>query len=90
MKTKQEENKFRFKGLATNHETAQVVNHESLEDMVRGLVKEFVVEENRITRESKTKNLVNKIIQKRFVYDFDKRVINKINDDHIDSLPYGF
>jgi hypothetical protein len=90
MKTKQEENKFRFKGLTTNHETAQVVNHQSLEDMVRGLVKEFVVEENRITREPKTKNLINKIIQKRFVYDFDKRVINKISDDHIDSLPYGF
>ena len=58
--------------------------------MVRGLIEEFVVEENRITREPKTKDLVNKIIQKRFAFDFDKRVINKISGDHIDSLPYGY
>ena len=40
--------------------------------MVRGVIEEFVVEENRITREPKIKDLVNKIIQKRFAFDFDK------------------
>jgi hypothetical protein len=72
MKKKQQQNKFRFKGLIINHETTQIVDHESMENMVTGLVKEFVIEENRITRESKIKNLVNKIIQKRFDYSFDK------------------
>jgi hypothetical protein len=49
-----------------------------MENMVRGLVKEFVIEYKKITRKSKTRNLVNKIVQKRFDYNFDKRVINKI------------
>jgi hypothetical protein len=78
LKTKHNQNKFRFKGLIKNQETAQIVNHESMENMVRGLVKEFVIEYKKITRKSKTRNLVNKIVQKRFDYNFDKRVINKI------------
>ncbi len=44
LKTKHNQNKFRFKGLTKNQETAQIVNHESMENMVRGLVKEFVIE----------------------------------------------
>jgi hypothetical protein len=90
MNTIQGDIKFRFKGFVLNYESGKIINGESMESMIRGLVKELIVEENRITREPKTKDLVNKLIQKKFVFDFDKRVINKLSDDHIDSLPYGY
>ena len=82
--------KFRFKGFVLNFESGKVINGESMESMIRGRVNELVVEEQRITREPKTKNLVNKIVQKKFAFEYDKRVINKINDDHIDTLPHGY
>jgi len=49
-----------------------------------------IVEENKITRDPKTKNIVNKYQEKFLSFDYDKRVINKVNDEHIDTLPYGY
>jgi hypothetical protein len=49
-----------------------------------------IIEENKITRDSKTKNIVNKYQEKFFSFDYDKRVINKIDNEHIDTLPYGY
>jgi hypothetical protein len=49
-----------------------------------------IIDENKITRESKTKNIVNKYQEKFFSFDYDKRVINKINNELIDTLPYGY
>ncbi len=40
-----------------------------------------IVEENKI-RDQKTKNIVNKYQEKFFSFDYDKRVMNKINGDH--------
>jgi hypothetical protein len=49
-----------------------------------------IIDENKITRDSKTKNIVNKYQEKFFSFDYDKRVINKINNELIDTLPYGY
>ncbi len=45
---------------------------------------------NKIKRESNTKSVVNKYMEKIFRFDYDKRIIDKINDDHINTLPFGF
>ncbi len=49
-----------------------------------------IIEENKITRDQKTKDIVNKYQEKFFSFDYDKRAINKINNEHIDTLPYGY
>ena len=49
-----------------------------------------IVDENKITRDSKTKNIVNKYQEKIFSFDYDKRVIKIVNNEHIDTLPYGY
>ena len=49
-----------------------------------------IIEENKITRDSKSKNIVNKYQEKIFSFDYDKRVINKIDNEHIDTVPYGY
>ncbi len=55
-----------------------------------GVIKgKTIVEESKITRNSKTKRTVNKNQEKFFKFDYDKRVINKINN-YIDTVPDGF
>jgi hypothetical protein len=49
-----------------------------------------IIEENKIARDSKTKNIVNEYQEKFFSFDYDQRVINKIDNEHIDTLPYGY
>ena len=48
------------------------------------------LDENKITRNTKNKMIENKYQEKIFKFDYDKRVINYINDDHIDTYPYGY
>jgi uncharacterized membrane protein len=49
-----------------------------------------LVDENKITRNTKNKMIENKYQEKIFKFDYDKRVIYYINDDHIDTYPYGY
>jgi hypothetical protein len=70
---------------------SKFINHETMVRMVRGEVNEkVIVEENEITRDSKSKSVINKYLEKKFRFDYDKRVIDKINDGHINTLPFGF
>ena len=41
---------------------------------------------NRINRDTKTKNLVNKVETKKFKFEYDKRVILP----NYDTIPYGY
>ena len=45
----------------------------------------MIVNKNKITR--KNREIVNK---KVFKFGYDKRVIKQINEDHTDTLPYGY
>lgn len=82
--------KCKIKGFYLNYENSQFLNHKAMSKMIKGEIKNMtIVEENKITRDHKTKNIVSKYQEKLFSFDYDKRVVNKINDDHIDTLPYG-
>ena len=57
--------------------------------IVRKQIRELtIVNENKITR--KNREIVNKYSEKVFKFNYNKRVIRKVNESHIDTLPYGY
>ena len=83
--------KCTIKGFRLNYENEQVLNHQSMIQVIKNEVKELVtVDENKICRDSKNKTIVNRYQQKTYKFGYDKRTINKISPDHIDTLPYGY
>ena len=82
------EQKSAIKGFTLNHENNSLLNHDSLNKIVKKQTREItIVNENKITR--KNQEIVHKYCEKIFKFGFDKRVIRQINEDHIDTLPYG-
>ena len=82
------EEKSAIKGFTLNHENSSILNHDSMSKIVKKQIRELtVVNENKITR--KNREIVNKYCEKVFKFGYDKRVIKKINEDHIDTLPRG-
>ena len=83
------EQKSAIKGFTLNHENNNLLNHDSLSKIVKKQIREItIVNENKITR--KNREIVNKYCKKVFKFGYDKRVIKQINEDHIDTLPYGY
>jgi len=81
----------KIKGFYLNYENSRFINFKLMDKMVKKECKGVTtIDENKITRDSKTKNIVNKYQEKFFSFDYDKRVINKIDNEHIDTLPYGY
>ena len=75
-----------IKGFTLNHENSSILNHDSMSKIVKKQIREItIVNENKITRKN-----VNKYCEKVFKFGYDKRVIRQINEDHIDTLPYGY
>lgn len=83
--------KCKIKGFYLNYENSLFLNYKSMCQMIKKEIKDItIVEESKITRDPKSKNIVSKYQEKIFSFDYDKRVINKINEYHIDTLPYGY
>ena len=83
------EQKLAIKGFTLNHENNNLLNHVSLSKIAKKQIREVtIVNENKITR--KNREIVNKYCEKVFKFCYDKRVISQINEDHIDTLPYGY
>jgi hypothetical protein len=85
----------KVKGFTLNFENSQIINHDSMVNLVKNYFKQLpsvytLVDENKITRNTKNKMIENKYQEKIFKFDYDKRVIYYINDDHIDTYPYGY
>ena len=81
--------KSAIKGFTLNHENSSILNHNSMSKIVRKQIRELtIVNENKITR--KNREIVNEYREKVFKFGDDKRVIRQINEDHIDTLPYGY
>ena len=81
--------KSAIKGFTLNHENNNLLNHDSLSKIVKKQIREItIVNENKITR--KNQEIVNKCCEKVFKFGYDKRAIRQINEDHIDTLPYGY
>ena len=83
------EQKSAIKRFTLNHENSSLLSHDSLSKIVKKQIREItVVNESKITR--KNREIVNKYCEKVFKFGYDKRVIRQINEDHIDTLPYGY
>ena len=80
--------KSAIKGFTLNHENNNLLNHNSLNKIVKEIREIMIVNENKITW--KDREIVNKYCEKVFKFGYDKRVIKQINEDHIDTLPYGY
>ena len=84
-----DDEKSAIKGFTLNHENSTILNHNSMSKIVRKQIRELtIVNENKITR--KNQEIVNEYREKVFKFGYDKRVIRQINEDHIDTLPYGY
>ena len=78
-----------IKGFTLNHESNSILNHDNLSKIVKKQTREIViVNENKITR--KNREIVNKYCEKVFKFGYDKRVIRQIDENNIDTLPYGY
>ena len=83
------EQKSAIQRFTLNHENRSILNHDSMGKIVKKQIREItIVNENKITR--KNREIVNKYCKKVFKSGYDKRVIRQTNEDHIDTLPYGY
>ena len=81
--------KSAIKGFKLNHENGSILNHDSLSKIVNKQIRDrTIIDENKITR--KNQEIINTYCEKVFKFAYDKRVIRQINEDHIDTLSYGY
>ena len=81
--------KSAIKGFTLNHENSSILNHDSTRKIVKKQIRELtIINENKITR--KNREIVNEYCEKVFKFGYDKRVIKHIDENHIDTLPYGY
>ena len=81
--------KSAIKGFTLNHENSSILNHNSMNKIVKKQIRELtIINENKITR--KNREIVNEYCEKVFRFGYDKRVIKQIDENHIDTLPYGY
>ena len=84
-----DEQKSAIKGFTLNHENSSILNHDSMRKIVKNQIRELtIVNENKITRQNR--EIVNRYTEKVFKFGYDKRVIRHFNENHIDTLPYGY
>ena len=77
----------KVKGFTLNYENSLYINNKSIKELVQGKKDRItIVKEQMITRDAKTKTIVNKYQEKDFKQVYDKRCITKDSD----TLPYGY
>ena len=83
------EQKSAVKSFTLNHQNSSILNHDSMRQIVKKQIMELkIVNENKITRQNR--EIVNKYHEKSFKYGYDKRVVKHVNENHIDTIPYGY
>ena len=81
--------KSAIKGFTLSHGNSSILNHNSMSKIVKKQIRELtIVNENKIMR--KNREIINEYCEKVFKFGYDRRVIKQINEDHIDTLPYGY
>ncbi|XP_047111970.1 uncharacterized protein LOC124788732 [Schistocerca piceifrons] len=78
------------KGFSLNYENSLKINMKTIADLVHGKSDNITTNNKMITRNKKTKNLVNKGVEKEFKVTYDKRMVLKETDGIIDTLPWGY
>lgn len=90
-KTNLGKNITKIKGFTLNYQNLEKLNGDTMLKLIKENMNElkhsFVdLSYNTITRDTKTKNLVNKLETKKFKFEYDKRVILP----NYDTVPYGY
>ena len=84
-----DDEKSAIKGFTLNHQNCTILNHDNMRKVIKKQIRELkIVNENKITR--KNREIVNKYCEKVFKFGYDKRVIKHVDENHIDTLPYGY
>lgn len=77
----------KVKGFTLNYENSLYINQDTMDDVITGKRDRITtVKENAITRDTKTKQLINAYQEKDFKLVYDKRCIV----DDYDTVPYGY
>jgi hypothetical protein len=76
----------KIKGFTLNYETSEKINSDSINNILEKKDSKISTQYNRITRDTKTKELLNKIETKEFGFVYDKRVIL----ENFDTIPFGY
>jgi hypothetical protein len=76
----------KIKGFTLNYETSKKSNSDSINNILEKKDSKISTQYNRITRDTKTKELLNKIETKEFGFVYDKRVILET----FDTIPFGY
>ena len=81
---------MKVKGFTLNHENSKVLNIHSMKNIVDKEIDKVKLQYKMITRDSKTKTLINKTISKDFKFQYDKRMIEATKNGIIDTYPWGY
>ncbi len=77
----------KVKGFTLNYENSKYINQSAMGDIVNGKKNRItIVKEQMITRDSRTRELVNKYNEKNFTLGYDKRCVQ----GDFDTVPYGY
>lgn len=81
----------KIKGFTLNFENSKKLNYKSLISIVRGDLQHVKLKnESAIVRDKKNFKVKSVEQEKDFSATYDKRIINIINQDNYDTLPYGY
>lgn len=81
----------KVKGFTLNYENSQLLNRRSMEEIIDKQTQHVELKYNMITRNKENKTLVNKLVAKKFKFEYDKRMIMRTDsDDTIETLPWGY
>ena len=76
--------------LLLNYRNSALLNHDSFSKIIRKQFKQIkVINDRKITRK-KNKQVVNEYHEKVFKLGYDERVVEKMNEKHTSSIPYGY
>ena len=83
-------NVCKVQGFTLNYENTQYINQESMKQLIEEKKERItIVNENKLTRDSKTKQLVNKYQEEDLTLGYDKRYLEK-SDKGFEIFPWGY
>ena len=78
---------FKVKGFTLNFQNSKKINREVMDSIIQDPNKIVCIDKKgAITRDPKTKNIINKDQTKKFSLGYNKRIV----EDNFETLPYGY
>jgi hypothetical protein len=77
----------KIKGFTLHHRNADILNSRVMEEIIDGVRDKITIKDSQISRDKKTKNVINRETVKSFSLNFNKR---SVVSDNFDTLPWGY